>query len=206
MFLGHEWSVIKPECSSGPPEWQWGSMTSWLLPTCATSLQEWPVSKCSSPQGLRWVSATSLASFPSSVVHVWLVLPLHLCSGQDESASPELLYHLSDWMPGPSRWEADWLYARWRCPSQINGGQSSLSLADKEAQSHGYPSCFQSSEPEKSRARPCRAGKQDNMLLLLLLLHSWSSEGHPHRHHPVACGRHRFVGVETRRQASTILV
>ena len=138
MFLGHEWSVIKPECSSGPPEWQWGSMTSWLLPTCATSLQEWPVSKCSSPQGLRWVSATSLASFPSSVVHVWLVLPLHLCSGQDESASPELLYHLSDWMPGPSRWEADWLYARWRCPSQINGGQSSLSLADKEAQSHAH--------------------------------------------------------------------
>ena len=90
------------------------------------------------------------------------------------------------------------------CRSQISGDQSSLSLADKEAQSHGYPSCFQSSEPEKSRARPCRAGKQDNMLLLLL--HSWSSEGHPHRHHPVACGRHRFVGVETSRQASTILV
>ena len=81
----------------------------------ATSLQEWPVLKCTSPQGLHLVLATSLASFPSSVVHVWLVLPLHYRSGQDESTNPELLYHLSDWICGPSRWEADWLYARWRC-------------------------------------------------------------------------------------------
>jgi len=65
MFVGYEWSIIKAECLSGPLEWQLGSTTSWLLPTCATSSQQWPVLKCMLHHGLhlRWVQATSLAEF-----------------------------------------------------------------------------------------------------------------------------------------------
>jgi hypothetical protein len=60
MFVGHEWNMIKAEYLSGPLEWQLGSMTSWLLPTCAIQAYNndlyWS-------EGLCWVQATSLAEF-----------------------------------------------------------------------------------------------------------------------------------------------